>query len=178
MPIPPSLPRGRLPLFALLAALSVTACASDPGPSGGSSPRPELGPAPSPTVGAVSTGSDSGARVAITVTIGGRAYPATLADNPAARDLAAQLPLTLTFADYNRVEKIATLPRPLTTQGVPAGADPEVNDIGYYAPTGDLVLYYGDVGYWTGIVRLGVLPDGMPDIAGQPDGFTATLIRA
>ena len=116
--------------------------------------------------------------MAITVAVGGRAYPATLADNPAARDLAAQLPLTLTFRDYNRVEKIATLPRPLTTQGVPAGADPEVNDIGYYAPTGDLVLYYGDVGYWTGIVRLGVLPVGMPEIAGQPDGFTATIARA
>ena len=43
----------------------------------------------------------------ITITIGGRAYPAALADNPAARDLAAQLPLTLTFRDYNRVEKIA-----------------------------------------------------------------------
>ena len=143
-------------MLALLAGLSVTACASDPGPSG----------------------SDGGAPMIITITIGGRAYPAALADNHAARDLAAQLPLTLTFRDYNRVEKIAALPRPLDTRGVPAGADPEVNDLGYYAPTGDLVLYYGDVGYWTGIVRLGVLPDGMPDIARQPDGFTATITRA
>lgn len=175
MPTPRRLPCGRPPVFALLAALSVTACASDPGPGGGPSHRPAPGPAPSPIL---STGSDGGAPVAITVTIGGRAYRATLADNPAARDLAAQLPLTLTFADYNRVEKIATLPRPLTTQGVPAGADPEVYDIGYYAPTGDLVLYYGDVGYWNGIVRLGAVPDGMPEIALQPDGFTATITRA
>ena len=41
--------------------------------------------------------------------------------------------------------------------GVPAGDDPEINDIGYYAPSGDLVLYYGDVGYWNGIVRIGRL---------------------
>jgi hypothetical protein len=41
--------------------------------------------------------------------------------------------------------------------GVPAGDDPEINDIGYYAPSGDLVLYCGDVGYWNGIVRIGRL---------------------
>ena len=31
-------------------------------------------------------------------------------DNATARDLIAQLPLTLTFRDFNRVEKIAQLP--------------------------------------------------------------------
>ena len=36
------------------------------------------------------------------------------------------------------------------------------------------MLYDGEVGYFSGIVRLGVLPDGMADIAGQPDGYIAT----
>jgi hypothetical protein len=63
----------------------------------------------------------------------------------------------LRFRDFNRVEKIAELPRPLTMEGVPAGADPEINDIGYYAPSRDLVLYYGDVGYFNRIVRIGHL---------------------
>ena len=166
--------RHGLPLFALVTALSLAACTATT--SGRPAPR-GVGDSVTPTASA-EPAETAGGGVAITVTIGGRAYAATLADNPAARDLATQLPLTLTFADYNRVEKIATLPRPLTTQGVPAGADPEINDLGYYAPTGDLVLYYGDVGYWTGIVRLGFLPDGMPDIARLPDGFTATLSRA
>jgi len=39
-----------------------------------------------------------------------------------ARDLTAQLPLTLTFKDFNQVEKVATLPRRLSTDGAPAGA--------------------------------------------------------
>ena len=65
-----------------------------------------------------------------------------------------------------------------STRGLGAGADPEVNDLGYYAPTGDLVLYYGDVGYWNGLVRLGNLPEGMDAIARQPDGFTATMALA
>ena len=45
-------------------------------------------------------------------------------DNPTARDLIAQLPLTLAFRDFNHVEKIAELPRKLTMNGVPPGDDP------------------------------------------------------
>ena len=113
---------------------------------------------------------------AIRITVDGQPLTAELADNPTARDLVDQLPLTLTFRDFNRVEKIATLPRPLTTNGAPAGADPEVNDIGYYAPSGDLVFYYGDVGYFDGIVRIGRFDDGDLDvIARQPDGFEVTI---
>jgi hypothetical protein len=150
----------RIKLSTLLALLTLTACAND-------APRARTTPG----------GAPSGP-TRITVTIGEHSYPATLADNPTARDLVTQLPLTLSFADFNRVEKIATLPQRLTMQGVPAGADPEINDIGYYSPGNNLVLYYGDVGYWNGIVRLGRLPQGMTDIARQPDGFTATIALA
>lgn len=122
--------------------------------------------------------SSDGGTTPITITIGADSYPATLADNPTAHDLAAQLPITLTFKDLNRVEKIAPLPRPLATTGMPAGTDPDINDIGYYSPSGDLVLYYGDVGYWDGIVHIGTVGEGMPNIARQPDGFTATITRA
>jgi hypothetical protein len=55
--------------------------------------------------------------------------------------------------------------------GVPAGDDPEINDLGYYAPSGDLVFYYGDVGYFNGIVRIGRFSgQGMDVIERQPDG--------
>jgi hypothetical protein len=108
----------------------------------------------------------------ILITFDDRTFTAQLADNPTARDFVDQLPLTLRFRDFNRVEKIAELPRQLTMDGVPAGDDPEVNDIGYYAPSGDLVLYYGDVGYFSGIVRIGRLDaEDMSVIESQPDGF-------
>jgi hypothetical protein len=114
----------------------------------------------------------------IQITVDDRTFAAQLADNPTARDLVDQLPLTLRFRDFNRVEKIAELPRPLTMEGVPAGADPEINDIGYYAPSRDLVLYYGDVGYFTGIVRIGRLDaEDMSAIEPQPDGFELTIDR-
>src|SRR3954452_22808600 len=38
----------------------------------------------------------------------------------------------------------------------PAGHDPVAGDIGYWAPDGQLVLYYDDAApYWDGIVRIG-----------------------
>lgn len=62
---------------------------------------------------------------------------------------------TMTIRDFGGQEKAAKLPRALTTEGVPAGADPEVGDIGYYAPDNVLVLYNTDVGFYDGIIRLG-----------------------
>ena len=80
-------------------------------------------------------------------------------------------PLTITLGDFNNVEKVGELPRPLTMDGVPAGADPEINDIGYYAPSNGLVFYYGNVGYFNGIVRLGRFSgQDMDVIERQPDG--------
>lgn len=114
----------------------------------------------------------------IRISAAGRQLDATLGANPTADDLAARLPLTLTFRDLNNVEKIAELPSPLTMDGVPTGDDPDIGDIGYYAPTNHLVLYYGDVEYWDGIVRIGRLSDAdVQLIAGQPDSFEVTVER-
>jgi hypothetical protein len=113
---------------------------------------------------------------ALRITVANQTITAQLADNPTAQDLTDQLPLSLTFSDFNRVEKVAELPRPLTMDGVPAGDDPDINDIGYYAPSRSLVFYYGDVGYWNGIVRIGRFTDrDIELIERQPDGFQVTL---
>ena len=113
---------------------------------------------------------------AIRITVGDQTITAQLADNPTAHDLIDQLPLTLTFADFNHVEKVAELPRPLTMGGVPAGDDPDINDIAYYAPSRSLIFYYGDVGYWNGIVRIGQITNqDMKLIERQPDGFRVSI---
>jgi hypothetical protein len=115
----------------------------------------------------------------IRIRVSGRQLDAHLSHNPTAEALLRQLPLTLAFRDLNDVEKIAGLPEPLTTKGVPEGADPDVADIGYYATSNDLVFYYGDVGYWNGIVRIGQLNPAVLDyIAGQPDGFEVKIERS
>ena len=115
----------------------------------------------------------------IRLSVAGQTITAELDDNPTAHDLVAQLPLTVTFTDFNQVEKVAELPRPLTLDGVPAGADPDINDIGYYAPSHSLVFYYGEFGYWTGIVRLGRFAGNDIDLLeAQPDGFPVTIARS
>ena len=82
-----------------------------------------------------------------------------LEDSEAARDFAAMLPLNLTLSDYNRTEKIADLPRPLSTQGAPDGIEPVAGDLTYYAPWGNLAIFYRDFGYSRGLVRLGRIED-------------------
>lgn len=97
----------------------------------------------------------------IRLTINGNSTTATLDDNPTAKDFLSMLPMTLTLDDYAATEKIAYPPRKLSTQGAPAGIDPEVGDIAYYAPWGNLALYYRDFGYSSGLIRLGRFDSGV-----------------
>lgn len=97
----------------------------------------------------------------IKMTIAGQIITATLEDSHSARDFFAMLPLTLPLEDYADTEKIAYLPRKLTTQGAPKGIDPDVGDLAYYAPWGNLVIFYRDFGYSTGLLKLGRIESGL-----------------
>ena len=114
-------------------------------------------------------------RMKIRIVINGTALPATLDDNSASRDFIAQLPLELTLKDYNSTEKIADLPSRLSTSGVPEGIDPDVGDITYFAPWGNLALFYRDFGYAKGLVRLGRIEGGLEALRG--DGLLAARIE-
>jgi len=55
------------------------------------------------------------------------------------------LPLTLPMKDFAGREKISgSLSKVLDQRGAPAGHDPSVGDITYYAPWGNLALFYRD----------------------------------
>lgn len=112
----------------------------------------------------------------ISISIGAQRFGATLADTPAADDLVAQLPVTIDMIDHGGVEKTGPLPSPLSLDGQPEGADPDVGDLGYYAPGHDLVLYYGDQSYFPGIVILGRLDEtAAPRISAIEGPVTATV---
>jgi hypothetical protein len=115
----------------------------------------------------------------IRITFGDTELTARLDENATACDLAAQLPLTLTFRDHNSVEKTAPLPRELSLEGAPEGHDPAAGDIGYWAPGGDLVFYYDDdAPYFDGIVRIGEFGGDMDALERQSDDFSVTVERA
>lgn len=106
----------------------------------------------------------------IRMTMTGQIITATLEESDSAREFFAMLPLTLPFEDYAETEKIAYLPRKLTTQGAPNGIDPDVGDICYYAPWGNLAIYYRDFGYSTGLIKLGRIASGLDALTAQPSG--------
>lgn len=95
-----------------------------------------------------------------------------LADNPSARDFYAQLPLTLKLEDYASSEKIAYLPRKLSTQDAPAGHAGKRGDFSYYAPWGNLALFYQDYrgGTAQGLVYLGRITEGLEALDSVPAG--------
>ena len=103
----------------------------------------------------------------IRLTINGQSTTATLDDNATARDFLSMLPLTLPLADHASTEKIAYPPRKLSTEGAPAGIDPDVGDIAYYAPWGNLALYYRDFGYSAGLIRLGRFDAGVEALSAK-----------
>lgn len=112
----------------------------------------------------------------IRLTIDGKSVIATLADNPTTRDFLALLPLTLTLEDYANTEKIADPPRKLFTDGMPAGFDPDVGDITYYAPWGNLAIFYKGFGYAPGLVSLGRIDEGLEFLKGR-DSLAVTIER-
>lgn len=115
----------------------------------------------------------------IRIRVGDAQLTARLDDNAPATDLAAQLPLTLTFRDHNSVEKTALLPRELSLEAVPAGHDPVAGEIGYWAPDGQLVLYYDDAApYWDGIVRIGEVEGDLSAVRQLPQAARVTIERA
>ena len=78
-----------------------------------------------------------------------------LEDNPATRDFYAQLPLNLEFSDYVGKEKISNaLPKPLNTSGL-NGYEPQIGDLFYFAPWGNLGIFYAKQPFHSGLVRLG-----------------------
>lgn len=103
----------------------------------------------------------------IRITIDGTELTATLNDSQTTRDFLALLPLTLTMEDYAGTEKVSDLPASLSTEGAPEGSDPSVGDIAYYAPWGNLAIYYRDFGYSSGLVILGKIDGGMEAFSGS-----------
>lgn len=96
----------------------------------------------------------------ISMDVNGTPVTATLDDNATSRDFIALLPLTLTLEDYNGTEKISDLSKKLSTTGAPEGVEPSVGDIAYYAPWGNLAIFYKDFRYSPGLVKLGRIDSG------------------
>ncbi len=110
----------------------------------------------------------------IRITLEDAVITATLTDSKTTQDFISLLPLTLTLEDYAGTEKISDLPKKLSTEDAPSGSDPAVGDITYYAPWGNLAIFYRDFGYASGLVILGKI-DGGIEALNVPGSVKATI---
>ncbi|PJC86649.1 hypothetical protein CSW98_06535 [Vibrio sp. HA2012] len=98
----------------------------------------------------------------------------TLPDNTVTQDFVSLLPLTFKLDDYASTEKIAYLPRKLSVEDMPDGTSACAGDISYYAPWGNLVLFYRDFGYASGLIKLGHLDEGL-DMLRSNESLNVTI---
>ena len=116
------------------------------------------------------------ARIKLTVN-GNEEVFVSLDDNQASRDFLEMLPLTLTFEDFNSTEKIATLPNELSTEGQPSGYTPEIGDFAYYAPWGNISVFYKDFRYSNSLYKLGTIESGTEIFENMNNDFEVTIER-
>jgi hypothetical protein len=106
--------------------------------------------------------------------IEGSSITATLDDNATSRDFVSLLPLTVMLDDYAATEKVCDLPRRLSTERAPAGVEAAAGDVTYYAPWGNLAIFYKGFTYANGLVKLGKLDAGI-EFLRRPGAHKTTI---
>jgi len=162
----------RAAIFAAALAAVLTSCSAS---SGG----------PGPTIAVDQTQSsqahasgDSAYGSRLDLRVGNELATATLDSTPAARAFAAMLPLRLSLHDPMGQAKSGKLPYRLDASGAQRVNDPEEAGIYYWPPTGDIAIFYDDLGQSVpppGMIRLGSVDSGLAKIASAGNQFTVWI---
>lgn len=98
-------------------------------------------------------------RMRISIQANGKTTIYELNDGNAAKELYEQLPLTIDVEDYSNNEKIFYPPKKLDTTNTPM-ANAQFGTLAYYAPWGDVVMFYDKFGSAGGLYELGNVISG------------------
>ena len=120
----------------------------------------------------------AGEPMRIRLIVDGETLPAVLEDNPAGRDFLSMLPLTLTVKDYNGTEKIGNPPRVISTEDMPDSIEPSAGDLTFYAPWGNIAIFYREFRLSRGLVRFGRITSGIEKLAAMRGDFSIAFERA
>lgn len=91
-----------------------------------------------------------------------------LDDNITARELLKELPLTLSFSDYSRNEKIAYTGKKYNVDNS-SDHSPSRGDLMFYAPWGYLALFYNDYAVAKGYIPVGKVVSGLMHLCDLKD---------
>lgn len=105
-----------------------------------------------------------GRAVGVRIVFQGGEAMVSLFDNPMSREFASLLPLTLPLEDFAGKEKIAYLPRRLATEGGLTDREAQ-GDFAYYAPWGNVAMFYKGFGRGKGLYILGRFLSGKEGLA-------------
>lgn len=83
-----------------------------------------------------------------------------LKSNATSDALFKTLPMEVEIKDYASMEKIFYPPGKLSEKGAPDGYKPKAGDITYYAPWGNIAIFYQNFSYAKGLVYLGKILSG------------------
>lgn len=113
----------------------------------------------------------------ITLMIDDKILTAKIEDSPIGRDFLSLLPITLTLNDYASTEKVSNLPKRLNIEKAADGFTPVIGDIAYYAPWGNLAIFYKNFSYSKGLVKIGSI-EGPIDALLNADPFEVRIDKA
>lgn len=105
----------------------------------------------------------------ITLTVNGEEIIFELNDSNAAAMLKEQFPADVTIENYSNNEKTFYPSIKLNTDNAPL-ADGTAGELAYFEPWGDVVMYYGEAGPYSGLYSLGKCVKGQELISSIPEG--------
>ncbi|MEI0611933.1 cyclophilin-like fold protein [Brachyspira pilosicoli] len=91
----------------------------------------------------------------IKLTFEGNEIYALINNSKAGDDFLSLLPLSVKAEDFNSTEKIFYLSKKLNIQNEPDGINPKAGDITYYAPWGNIAIFYKKFRYSNNLIYLG-----------------------
>jgi hypothetical protein len=126
-------------------------------------------------------GDQPGGGGRLVLRVDGERVTVSLDDTPPARAFAAMLPLQLTLRDPMGQAKSGRLPSPLPVADAVPVTDPSAGGVYYWPPTHTVAVFYDDLGQSVpspGLVRLGVVDDGLDAISGSGNTLAVQLDRS
>lgn len=104
----------------------------------------------------------------IKMTFGKEEIIVRMFDNKTTKDFLSKLPMTLEFEDYAKTEKISYLNSNLIVDKETSSK--ETSDFTYYAPWGNLAIFYKGYGNDGGLVKMGIIESGKDKLKKIEDG--------
>ncbi len=105
-----------------------------------------------------------GEEMKISIVSNGNTTVFKLNNSQAPKELFAQLPMSIEVENFGNNEKIFYPPQKLSTNNTPV-ANAKNGTLAYYAPWGDVVMFYKDFGSASGLYELGYVVSGLEYIS-------------